>query len=124
MIEPWIWAVGAVVVGLLSGVVGAALVRLAADDETARDAAGIGAVDELAQPPAAVAGAQIRSVTAPGLLSVEIFVLEFNIFGAFRILARFEVDVADILTMRNRSEALQCLYVAVTRPKTYLILVV
>jgi exodeoxyribonuclease-5 len=34
------------------------------------------------------------------------------------------VDVADILTMRNRSEALQCLYVAVTRPKTYLILVV
>ena len=29
MIEPWIWAVGAVVVGLLSGVVGAALVRLA-----------------------------------------------------------------------------------------------
>jgi ribosomal protein S7 len=33
------------------------------------------------------------------------------------------VDVADILTMRNRSEALQCLYVAVTRPKTYLILV-
>ena len=34
------------------------------------------------------------------------------------------VDVADILTMKNRSEALQCLYVAVTRPKTYLILVV
>ena len=34
------------------------------------------------------------------------------------------VDVVDILTMRNRSEALQCLYVAVTRPKTYLILVV
>ena len=34
------------------------------------------------------------------------------------------VDVADIITMRNRSEALQCLYVAVTRPKTYLILVV
>jgi len=34
------------------------------------------------------------------------------------------VDVADILTMRNRSESLQCLYVAVTRPKTYLILVV
>ena len=34
------------------------------------------------------------------------------------------VDVADILTMRNRSEALQCLYVAVTRPKTYLIMVV
>ena len=34
------------------------------------------------------------------------------------------VDVADILTIRNRSEALQCLYVAVTRPKTYLILVV
>jgi exodeoxyribonuclease-5 len=34
------------------------------------------------------------------------------------------VDVADILTMRNRSEALQCLYVAVTRPKTYLIFVV
>jgi hypothetical protein len=29
MIEPWIWAAGAVVVGLLSGVVGAALVRLA-----------------------------------------------------------------------------------------------
>lgn len=29
MIDPWIWAVGAVVVGLLSGVVGAALVRLA-----------------------------------------------------------------------------------------------
>ena len=34
------------------------------------------------------------------------------------------VDVADILTMKNRSESLQCLYVAVTRPKTYLILVV
>ena len=34
------------------------------------------------------------------------------------------VDVADILTMRNRSEALQCLYVAVTRPRSYLILVV
>lgn len=34
------------------------------------------------------------------------------------------VDVADILSMKNRSEALQCLYVAVTRPKTYLILVV
>ena len=34
------------------------------------------------------------------------------------------VDVADILTMKNRSEALQCLYVAVTRPKTYLIMVV
>ena len=29
MIDPWIWAVGAIVVGLLSGVVGAALVRLA-----------------------------------------------------------------------------------------------
>lgn len=29
MIDPWIWATGAVLVGLLSGVVGAALVRLA-----------------------------------------------------------------------------------------------
>jgi hypothetical protein len=29
MIEPWIWALGAVIVGLLSGVVGAALIRLA-----------------------------------------------------------------------------------------------
>jgi hypothetical protein len=29
MIDPWLWAVGAVIVGLLSGVVGAALIRIA-----------------------------------------------------------------------------------------------